>query len=112
LPFKIAAKNYKALVSKSKKQLDEETSGGQSLSIDEVRRRARLRKDADKLKAQLAEETMDPLLKQAYEELEDERRISMGLPPIYNHHVKRKGSRRLQQGRRNDDDTEAMYENI
>lgn len=52
-------------------------------SIEEVRRRALLKKDGEKLKLKVQEDALDPLIRQAYDELEDEDRVRQGLPPIH-----------------------------
>lgn len=53
-----------------------------SLSIEEVRRKANAKLNVEKVKQQLTFENEDPLIRQAYEELEDEDRVRRGLAPL------------------------------
>lgn len=53
-----------------------------SLSIDEVRRKANIKKNMEKLLEDLATQNEDPIIRRAYEELEDEERAKKGLPPL------------------------------
>lgn len=51
-------------------------------SIEEVRRKATAQKNLEKVIAQVTSENEDPLIRQAYEELEDEDRLRRGLAPL------------------------------
>lgn len=53
-----------------------------TLSIEEVRRKANIKKNMEKLLSDLATENEDPIIRRAYEELEDEERLKKGLPPL------------------------------
>lgn len=52
------------------------------LSIEEMRRKVNAKKNVEKVIQQLTSENEDPLIRQAYEELEDEDRIRRGLAPL------------------------------
>lgn len=51
-------------------------------SIEEVRRKVNAKKNVEKVMRQLSHENEDPLIRQAYEELEDEDRMRRGLAPL------------------------------
>jgi len=51
-------------------------------SIEEVRRKANAKRNVEKVLQQLTSENEDPLIRQAYEELEDEDRMRRGLAPL------------------------------
>ena len=51
-------------------------------SIEEVRRKANAQKNVEKVMRELSHENEDPLIRQAYEELEDEDRMRRGLAPL------------------------------
>lgn len=51
-------------------------------SIESVRRKASVAQNLEKLQLMFRMENEDPLIRQAYEELEDEDRIRNGLPPL------------------------------
>jgi len=52
-------------------------------SFEQVRKRAQIRKHGEAMKAKIEEDAMDPLLRKAYQEIEDEDRMAQGLPPIH-----------------------------
>lgn len=51
-------------------------------TIEEMRRKVNAKKNVEKVIKQLATENEDPLIRQAYEELEDEDRLRRGLSPL------------------------------
>ena len=51
-------------------------------TIEDLRRKAGAHKEMEKLLQELHYENEDPLIRQAYEELEDEDRRRKGLPPL------------------------------
>lgn len=53
-----------------------------ALSIEEVRRKANIKKNMEKLLEDLATQNEDPIIRRAYEELEDEERMKKGLPAL------------------------------
>jgi hypothetical protein len=59
-----------------------ESDDGSIPSIEEVRRKVNAKKNVEKLISQISSENEDPLIRQAYEELEDEDRIRRGLAPL------------------------------
>jgi hypothetical protein len=59
-----------------------------------------MKKDAAKMKQQVQESAMDPLIRQAYDELEDEDRMAKGLPPIHAHKYARKRGVGARKGRK------------
>lgn len=63
-----------------------------------------MKKDAVKLKQQVQEAAVDPLIRQAYDELEDEDRMRRGLPPIHAHKYARKQGVGARKGRRKPSD--------
>lgn len=52
------------------------------LSIEDLRRKVNAKKNVEKVIQQVTSENEDPLIRQAYEELEDEDRIRRGLAPL------------------------------
>lgn len=60
--------------------MDKESDG--VVSIEEMRRKVNAKKNVEKVMQQLTSENEDPLIRQAYEELEDEDRIRRGLAPL------------------------------
>lgn len=52
------------------------------MSIEALRRKVNAKKNVEKVIKELSSENEDPLIRQAYEELEDEDRIRRGLAPL------------------------------
>lgn len=64
------------------KVAEETEKASSAVSIEDLRRKVNAKKNLEKVMKQLSTENEDPLIRQAYEELEDEDRIRRGLGPL------------------------------